>query len=309
MKIGHPPLPLFDRLCRISEDHFPDILKVLRKAKLFHFPGKPHEVLPKAHDIESARFLMDELFLPFDTIAIEDDASCVLLMDTVDGQRGCSTPRYFIDCAAMFAPADAFNDGPEYVKMIGDLKAELTKAGVPRDTVIVTLGTLDAVKVDETTEGKLWVSGSVSMTFAASKRGMIVPPTAVEINQQLTESALRHARCAVEEVMYFNQPSRFVVERKPVKRAPPAKHGKADRSYSRPVYTLLTPHEICETLRIEEPGKGTKKGGHWRRRHSRTMKSEFFKAARGKTILIEAKWIGPETAEVDGHYYRVCLEL
>jgi hypothetical protein len=310
MKIGEPPLPLFDRLCRVSEDHFPALLPILRKAKLFRFPGKPHEILTQEHDITKVKAQLEHFFLPFDTTAVEDDATCTILLDTVGGQEGFTAPRHFVDCHMMFSDNDAFNDTPEMRAELVKYQREARERGVPADTLIVTMGTLEECRPDETDPTRVWIAGSGSMAFAVSKRcGMVIPPNKVAMSTELTASALRHARCAVEEVLYFNQPARFVVERTPVKGGRAPKHRTLERSYARPVYTLLTPKEICETMKITEPGHGTSKGGHWRRRHQRYLQSDYYKNKQGQTLLIEAQWVGPETAEVDGHFYRVKLDL
>jgi len=308
VKIGIPPLPLFDRLCRIAEDHFVEMVPVLRKAKLIRFPGKPHEVLPKVFD-DLARAQMEHFFMPFETVAVEDDASCVVLVDTLKNQEGVSTPRRFIDAHMAFADAGAFNDSPEKVAEIEAFKIEARKMGIPADAMIVTLGTITDYQPSDTEPGKLLIAGSCSMSFCAAKVGMIMPPEAVKVDDALTSAGLKHARCALEELMYFNTTDRFVVERTPLKQHKKPAHGKLSRSYAQPIYTLLTPREIRETMKLDDPGESSKKRGHWRRRHDRLLKSDYYKDAKGKRVVVQAHWVGPEEAEIDGHHYRVRIDL
>lgn len=309
MKIGHPPLPLFDRLCRIAEDHFKELVPTLRKAKLIRFPGKPHEVLPKAYDIELAEARMEHFFMPFEAVAIEDDATCVVMIDTMPDQVGTNTSRRFVDAHMVFGNADAFNDSPEKVAEIERYQREAREMGIPHDAMIVTLGTLDECRPDKADPTKLWIAGSCSMAFVAAKQGMVMPPSSVSVTQETTAAALRHARCAVEEMLYFNSTDRFVVQRTPLKHHKSPRQGEVSRSYAQSIYTLLTPREIRETMKLEEPGESSKKRGHWRRRHERFLQSDYYKAAKGKKVVVQAHWVGPEEAEVDGHHWRVRIDL
>ena len=117
-----------------------------------------------------------------------------------------------------------------------------------------------------------------------------------------------HLHTAIEEVMTFNTPDRFVLETIPSKRK--RAKGRIERSDSRPTYTLLRPDAIRRTMGISSNAKeGFKKRPHERRRHFRTYKSDRYKSAKGKTVVIPATWIGPSEAEIGNKRYRVCLEV
>ena len=138
---------------------------------------------------------------------------------------------------------------------------------------------------------------------------------AVEMEHEaLTKETISHVKTAIEQVMYFNTPDRFVLETRQVTKKRPRKPDKAKvlRSGERPVYTLLHPKEIRRVMGIGEPSSdqsGRKVRPHERRRHFRTYTSERYKSARGKTVVIPATWIGPDQASVGNKRYRVCLDI
>ena len=72
---------IFDKLCTMAERHLPDFIPLLKKTKLFEFPGRGFELLRKEYDEETINFFRDEFFLPFQYMAVEDTASCVCLFD------------------------------------------------------------------------------------------------------------------------------------------------------------------------------------------------------------------------------------
>lgn len=308
------PLPIFDKLAKISEAHYPSLVKLLDKAKLFLFPGKPHDVLPRNIPVIESQMLLDNFFLPFDVVAVEDAATCTVLMDSVEDQIGCSEDRYFIDCCPVFSSMDNFNDDPEKAEMLNKYQESLRQKGLPKDACVVTVGRLSSLRVeDETT---VWVEGSLDVTFMASKHTLIIPPMGAgrDDAEEMTAAALKHARAAVEEIMYFNTPARFICEREPkpgdLKRK--LKHGQTRRSNARPIYTALTPPEIKDKFQFtddEVAGTGSKKAPHWRRRHKRMLSSDRYKEMKGKVVTVKAHWVGPEEAEVKGHHWRVRLDL
>ena len=114
---------------------------------------------------------------------------------------------------------------------------------------------------------------------------------------------------ALEEVMFFNSPSRFIFEEAPAKTPNPKFARPVPRSPQRPLYTLLTPKEIRERLRLPPLQEGGPKTPHERRRHYRTLRSEFFKHKQGQTIVIPACWVGPSEALHGAHRYKVRLDL
>lgn len=122
---------------------------------------------------------------------------------------------------------------------------------------------------------------------------------------------MQNAVAALEEVMWFNTPDRFVVERSPDATLKKGKGPPIPRSQHRPRYILLRPGEIREKLGLgEEPVHDRKSPTpHTRRRHYRTLRSDRYVNKQGTKLLIPATWIGPSEGEFKGRRYRVCLEL
>ena len=50
---------LFDKVCKIAERVMPDLASMLSKSKLFWFPGKPHDFLPKEMENKDMEFLQE----------------------------------------------------------------------------------------------------------------------------------------------------------------------------------------------------------------------------------------------------------
>jgi hypothetical protein len=129
----------------------------------------------------------------------------------------------------------------------------------------------------------------------------------------LNREASIHIHTALEEIMFFNTPDRFVMESTPVGKAATKNKNKKKilRSDQRPRYTLLRPSEIRGVMGIEAPAPGDKNTPrpHERRRHYRTFRAERYKAAKGKRIVVEATWVGPQEAVVGNKKYRVCTDI
>ena len=300
---------IFDDLCAIVERHLPQMTALMQQARLFSFPGRAHEILPKSITDDEIKLLTEHFFLPFPKVAIEDTASCVLLWDSEKEQQGIGTMRYFVDCIPMNISPDEFGDE---VKDRADAAKILS--GYPAGTCCVTLGTVTDVV---TQNDKILISGKVAWSLLVNKTEVIATISDIEkgdpMKAALERSALRNAQTALSEVFYFNNPTRFVVEKLAVNRKVPqgkAKNGsqRLARSAHRPQYTLLAPAEIREKFGFPT-SKGTKKQPHERRRHFRTFKSDHYKEAKGKTIVIPASWVGPSETVIDEQRYRVMLEL
>jgi hypothetical protein len=97
---------LFDKLCGIAERHMPPKFSdILKKMHLFQFDEKTEEILSRLKwNREQEQFLRDNFFLPFQYVAIEDPASCVLFWDDSDcDERRERKSRCRCDCVCMRA--------------------------------------------------------------------------------------------------------------------------------------------------------------------------------------------------------------
>jgi hypothetical protein len=109
----------------------------------------------------------------------------------------------------------------------------------------------------------------------------------------------------------LNTIDRFVLEvspRKPSKKA--LKPGAIPKLRDRPEYLMLTPKEIRKYLGTHLEDTGRVQSVHERRGHIRTYPDdkERFPNAHGKSIWIDAVWIGESEAIVGNKKYRVVLE-
>jgi hypothetical protein len=296
----------------IAERFCKELQPFVAHSRLFNFPGRAHEVL-RSHGTpwDELVFLQDNFFLPFPFVVIEDTASCVLLWDTVKDQRGFKEPRFFVECLPMISSGE-FADSAKHT----DEAREMAADPELRDVYVVHMGEITGFEV--TPDKKLKYTGKHFWSMAATKHRVCRERASLRTGDPMTDkiyedAALRNAVCALEEIFFFNSPNRFVVQKTPKAFAHKIERweseGKCVRSDKRPVYTLLTPKEIRDTLRLPAATGGGTKAAHERRRHFRTLRSDVFKTKQGQTVVIPACWVGPSEAEHSGHQYRVCLEL
>jgi hypothetical protein len=286
---------IFDSLCRIAERQPvpPEWRRAVEKARVFRFEFNPHEALPKEYKPDVLEWLMDNLYLPFPCIAVEDRASCVVFWDnSVEAQppiRGAGHERYFIECCDFDkASFDAFYDGSWDHRQMLDIRCCAVSMG--RVSLDTQLSTPKQLRVAGCTDFTLVMQGE-EVVFASEMSGLEVP--------EIAKAALRNAASALQEVMLLNDPETFVLESVPlsaVNRKPvslkPGQIRRIPRTNERPTYTILKPHEIRERMKLPMPIGKRAVRPHERRSHMRTLRSEFFRPAnRGKQILIPASWI------------------
>lgn len=317
---------IFDRLCAIVERVYRNeaLMQLLKQARIFEFPGRLHEVA-KGRSWESVggcEFLLDHFFLPFPVVAIEDSASCVVIADDHPDQKGLDVSRTFIECMDLSTPLEEF--GRSASDPIVQARYAQSRETTP-GSCCVTISQLTRCRVASPEELRRQASGGTGlqfegvagMTFVANKTEMLVNPESARRAMLRTgqtvhtnQAALINATAALEEIMFFNTPDRFVVERSPeTVRKPGAKGLPAlRRSVERPHYILLRPEEIRERLGLSNEDRRTPTP-HARRRHYRTLRSDRFTNKAGQVVVVKAAWVGPTEGEFKGRTYRVCLDL
>lgn len=324
----------FDRLCSVVERQFPstEMRQYLKKAALFDFPQRWHEVStgPDGKDrmadyelVGGVEFVMETFFLPFPVVAVEDTASVLLIIDAEPGQVGLNRERIFVECFTMGTSHEEYGyDGEEAAARAKKLRNPV----IPPTASMVTVSRIKRAWADtnkETGAPLICYESELGLAFVADKKKMYLSPSqwrqmciASGDWPRMMHSAGVNTKTALEEVMYFNTPHRFVVKRSAER--PRKKKGKGPeflRSNERDQYILLQPHEIREKLGMPEPAHDRKSPTpHSRRRHFRVLKSERFKFDRekhpdGKRVIVPATWIGPSEGECDGRRYKVCLDL
>lgn len=303
---------IFDSLCRIVErQQVPsELQKAVREARVFRFEFNPHEALPKQYKPDTLAWLMDNLYLPFPCIAVEDRASCVLFWDSsIEGEqplRGAGHERYFIECCDFSkASVDAFYDGSADVRDMLSIRCCAVSMG--RIYFDTQLSSPNQFRVGGGTDYTLVMEGE-KVVLVSKMASLEIP--------EIATAALRNAASALQEVMLLNDPETFILEstplsairRKPV-RLKPGQVRRLARSNERPLYTILKPHEIRKRMKLPMPVGKRAVEPHERRSHLKTLRSEFFRPeTRGKQILIPATWIGPSESVVGKRRYRVILD-
>lgn len=302
----------FDQLCQIAERHMPALIPLLERARIFVFPGRAHEITPKQYTQAEVDIMREHFFLPFQTVAVEDTATCTILWDSEKNQKGIDGTRHFLECTPLTVNIDEFDDGN--VTDAERAEIEVMKRQWPGACCIAVGST---TRVETKAGQKIGLYGLVEWSMVASKKELFVKPFPPEDAGDKTaaiKAVLRNVRAAIEEVFFFNNPERFVLETRPAKLKPVKnKKGKKrlPRSHNRPIYTLLEPKEIREKLGIEGNGAERKQGPHERRRHYRTYPEDPDKwpKAHGRVIVVPAIWVGPSESVRDGKRYKVRLDL
>lgn len=298
---------IFDQLCGIVERHLPLLRRPVDESRLFVFEEAdfgPDRVLEAIRDVGPGNF-----FLPFGRVAIEDDVSCVVLGDRRADQRGLDEPRDFVEClpGSSFLAACTDREKGEVRRVFG---ADF------EDVAVVSAGSIGPMRVFQ--DERRWsLHLDLKWFCVASKDRMLLPARnfAPGAEREYVRTAGKNVITAVEQVFAFNRPDRFVVEVSNPSARAEARAGKGRkilRSGDRPTYTLLEPRRVRQVLGIAEHAAGEERAHprpHERRRHFRTLRSERFKEARGRTVVVDACWVGPSEAVVGKRRYRVRLDL
>lgn len=309
---------LFDRLCFFAERDFlsPEIENLLRAAHIFLFEKRFHELFPAESEARRAlfssqrEFWNENFFLPFPVAAIEDTASVVILADTVAKSRGLAPKRLFVECVPL---------SPERIKEFAHYFSEegLDSSREGEKRYIVAWGEIAELRFMENSDKYIFICKSTGAKYLdAGDKPRVLVDFSIDselLNLVVQESA-GNAVVAMEEVMYFNSPSRFVVERRAAEKRHKqgGKEKRIPRSPERSHYILLEPRQIRELFGLPETGESTRSvSPHLRRKHFHTFRDPRFAASgkQGKTIVIPATWVGDTERRVGKSIYKVRLDL
>ncbi len=324
-----------------------DLMPIMKQVRIFEFPYSPHRVLPKS--FENSRDRVLDCFLPYPVIAIEDVGSCVVLADSGPNQVGVEAPRLFIE----YLPMVNNNDDAyrEDHRLYDEKDADELKM---KDVGLVNVGVIEKLILGKDS-ATFYGGGYLSRTLLGSKKEVIYDADVSRNFNQLREGLesiagrkmtdeefyrasqkyangpKRNAYVSLQEVIFFNQPDRFILETTPVKVKAKVQKDKLLRSHQRPLYTILEPEKIREKLGITYPNSTGKKRKspipHEKKRYiSWLRKKRFSKDKDGKPIepkpipwgkdkgilyykkrIVSASWVGQSEAIVGNKRYRVVL--
>lgn len=281
---------IFDQLAKFVEKHIPELINTIERSRLFFIDDIAHDFLPK-------KPITKNFFLPFRVVAVEDKASVVILKDIDKKATGLKADRAFLEFIPENAPIETFD--PEK-------RGGLNEGSLP--IAMLYSGVLSEIESDEINKRFIGVGHLSGML--AIKEGKIIKTLddmPSELIRWTTEQASHNALIAMQEIMMLNNlENRFILEEKPIK--PKIRKGMIARSHQRPKYTILEPKTIRKKMGLPATGKALEEG-YERRRHKRTYRSDRYVKMKGKTVIINATWVGPSEKEVGRKYYKVRLDL
>ncbi len=318
---------IFDKLVSIVENQMHEIKYIVEDAKIFEFPFIAHEVLKQ--DPEKYEEMADTFYLPFSITAIEDKASCVVLIDTEENQRGLWGRRNFIECMSLDADDKAFNkEMDNRVIAKSGSWMELHRTG----HVILSMGYIEKGEWVGGTDvqgignvDKCCIISKNNIVTSDLEKDMLTRNENAEFVKEDINKALINVWSAMEEIHYFNTPDRFILEISPTKRRKNNK--KIPRSHERPFYTILKPFEIREKMGLPQIKSHNSPIPHERRRHERFLSNVRYSIdSKGnkrvakiipygprkgehyfKRVDVPAVWVGP-TEKVKGNkFYKVLI--
>ena len=220
---------IFDQLCGIVERTELSMYKdIVERSKLFKFPRAPEDMLPK--DTEHAAFVKDHFCLPSPIVAIEDDRSVVLLRDPQSDSRGLEVSRWFLECRPL-SQDDIEGVTPEKIQSVSKGKQFYSVAV----GCIISHG-FTCSKSEATMH---ILHGNVDVQYLVTLDKLIANVSSPYIAYDVSRCILIDIKVALEELIYFNNHDRFIMEVKPSSRAKKSKkkRHKILRSDQRSVYT------------------------------------------------------------------------
>lgn len=320
---------MFDKLCSLIERHdlLHSFITIIKKSCVFNFRGNWRDEFATVQLREDTMGKDGELFtLPFNVTAIEDDESLTIMKDLseyeVKEYKKCIKKELiqYVDTHEGYQ----LNRGSKVVGFHGIFRLfmEFRKmplvpdeiTGKPYDwwydgnsyrfRIFIFLGMVEG-------DRHRFLSHRVSEIFVSKRKiDNISNLLDEDLMKRELESIVQDATVFMDQVCYINIPARFVVEERPTPlKSKKNQKPRIKRTNERSTYTVLTPTEIRKTLGIGKGGEGGKKVPHQRRRHLRVLRSDRYKGMKGKTIVVNACWVGKRDVEFGGKKYIVRIDL
>ena len=305
---------LFDKLAGIVERQLPQFKKLLDQVHLFHLDVIPHLILPKRGDIsEEERHEAEDYFImPFDTVAVEDKASCVIITPVNKGISGIWQEWYCLEITDL-----KNNDGKTHRPNASDaLKSAQT--GLVDDAYTIAEGRITITRSNTSdysivsVPNKYYFGNKDNITDEnyTNKLGLNTKLLWEALANDLGNNAMT---CLEELMLLMHSKERFVLEKLPLK--PKTRGKQIPRSHQRTTYTILKVGDIHELMDRDPAARQARAAlteSHYRRRHYRFLKNEKYKRNEDgtvKRVLIDPIWVGPKEARVGQHVYKVRLDM
>jgi len=310
---------IFDKFCGFVEKyghHFKklDLKEIAREAKLFYLPYIPHEITAQFNFKEMD---WDLFHLPYPITAIEDKTSLIILIDQKENQLGISDFRYVIDFSTYKYGKTHEHYDYRYKDNIDFQSSNFLDIIIQEKLESLTIGELRHEKV-HFDSGKYELYGGIYEAGLSKQKKhftmAVTLNTPIDMNQntpevEMAKNTSRNASCAIEELGCIYTSNKFILKTSPT--APQKKGKKIPRSNSRPIFSILSPKEIRETMQIEHPQSDKKRNSpvpHERRRHFRRLRKESgYKE--DKIIVVNATWIGTSEKTIGNKRYKVMLNI
>jgi hypothetical protein len=193
---------IFNALREIAGNWLREIKPLVDAATLLHLPVTPHEVLPREQDLETMSEISINFRLPHPVTAIEDNASCVLLIDPKPGLVGLHEQRMFIECVPLDTDETPYNDTPADRAILEALKTNPSEG-----VYAVSAGQIRSPAQRAGSwlaEGRLlWVvTGTVAEQHTTIADFNSLPQA---VHSAMRQSAIRNAMTAIEEIIMLRR--------------------------------------------------------------------------------------------------------
>lgn len=314
----------FDKLAGILERNDAALARSLNEARLFVMDPIERSSNPTDSRPDSEIPLEVEMRLPFPVVALEREDACVVLRE-----QSLDPPVFeFVALTRGSARTD-------YVAL-GALEVGDSIQTVNTITQVCEPSSLQIFKVDRKFRVdplpfdwglflELWRDRGANDSWesrllklqSAIERGEegareqfreMIGTSKERINAMMAGIFNAGLQIAVLDLASVLEPANFIVESREDRIDDPPQR-IVTRAHWRPHYIALKPFEIRKRLLLPDPEVpvGTR-APHERRGHYRTLRSERFKAARGKRIWVKPHWVGPREATVGKNKYLVLLD-
>jgi hypothetical protein len=328
---------LFDKLVKFVEKNLSNenhpLENVIKQAKLFHFEEAPHNfILERKNDskiFEELRLIEKTFFLPFRHTAIEDAASLIVLSTMKEEINGFGKNMAYVVFSPMLPKPNTLNDRSAYFNAYKKMHKTGHYRGVPLNEIKTSygleFGNIKPLQFSPSPENNniitVDVMGKMHGILLLDKKMNI--KNVMDTNKDLSVKdpalhqtelqSLQNVITAIEEVIYINNPKRFVIEE-----LPPLfnkkKIKKLQRSHQRSKFTVLEPEKIRKIYGNDK--KSTKNDrisprAHQRRKHYRQYPDDPQKwpKAHGKILTIPTYWVGQKTFRKNNKIYKVRTDL